>query len=119
MKNFIFSIFVLFLGVLPGTLGCKKGHQFMNQGVIVGWNYGSCVTCGGFYVNMSNDTVKGPATYYVLNWSDAAQPLISGYFSQYNKNHLPTYVSFDWQPVSLNVPGDPANWIRVTAIESR
>jgi hypothetical protein len=116
MKNFIFSIFVLFLGVLPGTLGCKKGHQFMNQGVIVGWNYGSCATCGGFYLNMSNDTVRDSSTYYVLGWSDATFPIVNQYSTQYNQNHSPIYVSFDWQHVNLNVP---SNWIKVTAIESR
>ena len=119
MKKHILSVFVLFLGVLIGSPGCKKEHQSMTQGVIVGWNYGTCVTCGGFYVNMSNDTAKGPATYYVENWSDAADSIIGLYATQYNKNHKPIYVSFNSQPASLNVPSAPADWIRVTAIQSR
>jgi hypothetical protein len=117
MKKRILSIFVLSLGVLIGTQACKKEHQSMMQGVIVGLNYGACATCGGFYINRSNDTVRDSASYYVLGWPDALDSVINQYYTQYNKNHSPIYVSFDSQPVlSLNVP---ANWIRVTAIQSR
>jgi hypothetical protein len=119
MKKYIFNVIVLFLGALIGTSGCKKEHPSMTQGVIVGWNLGSCVTCGGFYLNMSNDTARGSATYYVLNWPLAADSLIDQDATQYNKNHLPIYVSFDWQPVGVTSPPDAANWIRVTAIQSR
>jgi hypothetical protein len=119
MKKSIYIAFVVLLGVLIGTPGCKKEHQLMNQGVIVGWNDGACVTCGGFYINTSNDTIRDSTSYYVLNWPDAVLSVINQYSAQYHKNHLPIYISFDSQPVSLNVPGAPANWIRVTAIQSR
>jgi hypothetical protein len=119
MKKYIYIAFVFFLGVLIGTPGCKKEHQSMNQGVIVGWNDGACVTCGGFYINTSNDTIRDSTSYYVLNWTDAVLSVINQYSAQYHRNHLPIYISFDSQPVSLNVPGAPANWIRVTAIQSR
>lgn len=119
MKKLLFGLFVLFTAFVTWLPGCKKGHQFMNEGVIVGWNYGSCATCGGFYLNMSNDTVRDSSTYYVLDYPEGLNPIITQYFTQYNKNHLLIYVSFDWQPASLGNPTAPANWIRVTAIQSR
>ena len=109
MKKLIFSIYVLFLVVLIGMSGCKeKEHQSLMQGVIVGLNYGSCATCGGFYINRSNDTVKTSASYYVLNWPDALDSVIDQYYTQYNKDHSPIYVSFDWQPVGQTMVSNAA-----------
>ncbi len=119
MQKLILGLFVLFPGLVTLTPGCKKGHPLMSEGVIVGWNYGSCATCGGFYLNMSNDTVRDSSTYYVLGYPEGLNPIINQYFTQYQKNHAPIYVSFDWQPASLNIPYAAANWIEVTAIQSR
>lgn len=91
----------------------------MNDGVIVGWNYGACVTCGGFYLNLSNDTTINANTYYVVNHADNLNSIIAQYFIQYNKDHLPIYVSVDWQLARMNNPNLPANWIRVTDIRTR
>lgn len=118
MKKLVFGLFALFPTVI-GTPGCKKGHQFMSQGMIVGWNYGSCAICGGFYLNMSDDTVKDSSTYYVINWADGLDSVINQYAVQYNRNHSPIYVSFDWQRANLGNLYTQANWIRVTAIQSR
>jgi hypothetical protein len=35
----------------------------MNQGVIVAWSEGACLTCGG----LSNDTIITPHTYYIIS----------------------------------------------------
>jgi hypothetical protein len=119
MNKLVFSVFVLSLGLLIGAPGCRKRHEFRSEGVIVGWNDGACSTCGGFYVNISADTVKDSSSYYVLNYSDALTSVIVQYSTQYHQDRSPIYISFDWQPVSLNDPGAPSNWIRVTAIRSR
>lgn len=85
----------------------------------MGWNYGACATCGGFYLNLSPDTTISSSTYYVLDYPVALNGEIAGFFAQYNKNHLPIYVSVNWQLASLSDPGAPANWIRVLDIKAR
>lgn len=72
----------------------------MNSGVIVGWNNGYCITCGGFYLNLSNDTARNAHTYYVLNYSQSLTPIVIRLNRQYNKNQAPIYVFVDWQPVT-------------------
>jgi hypothetical protein len=89
--------------------------QLMDNGLIVGWNYGYCSTCGGFYLNLSDDSTINSDTYYVLNYSDALTPTILQYSKQYNKNHNPIKVLVSWDPI----PSGRANWIRVTDIRSR
>jgi hypothetical protein len=106
--------YLAFVIVLTMIVSCKKDH-FMNNGVIVGWNYGFCATCGGFYLNLSNDTAINSNTYYVINYSDNLTGLINQYSNEYNKNHTPIFVSVNYVPVS----GAQANWIRVTDISSR
>jgi hypothetical protein len=105
-----FSSLILVIGLIAS---CSK-DQSMSNGVIVGLNYGSCVTCGGFYLNLSNDTTINPNTYYVLNYSDNLNGIINQYYTNYNENHKPIYVSVNWQPIP-----NKANWIRVTNIFSR
>jgi hypothetical protein len=92
---------------------CKK-DQSMSNGVIVGWSYGVCATCGGFYLNLSNDTAKNANTYYVINYSDNLNNMITQYSNEYSKNHMPIEVSVNW----LTIPNQ-INWIRVTDIRSR
>ena len=104
---------VAFLAALIMIASCKK-DQLLNNGVIVGWNYGYCATCGGFYLNLSNDTVKNSSTYYVLNYSDSLNQVISQFSAEYSKNQAPIYVYVIWQPVP-----NQANWIRVTDIRPR
>jgi hypothetical protein len=101
----------IFLGVAGS---CKKDN-FMNNGVIVGWNYGYCATCGGFYLNLSNDTAINSNTYYVINYSDNLTGKINQYSNEYNKKHAPIFVSVNYIPVS----GTQTNWIRITDIKSR
>jgi hypothetical protein len=94
-------------------VSCKK-DQLMNNGVIVGWNYGACAMCGGFYLNLSNDTVKNSNTFYVLNYPDSLTQIINQFSSEYNKNQAPIYVFVNWQPIP-----NQKNWIRVTDIRPR
>jgi hypothetical protein len=86
----------------------------MNNAVIVGWNNGFCATCGGFYLNFSNDTTRNANTYYALNYSDNLNDIVNQYSNEYNRNHMPIYVSANWQTVP-----NQTNWIRVTDIRSR
>ncbi len=99
--------------------GCRKGHAFMSEAVIVGWNYGACATCGGFYLNISSDTSRDSTTYYVINYSVSLNAVISQYSLQYTKNRSPIYVFVDWQPARKTIPYAPVNWIYVTNIEAR
>jgi hypothetical protein len=115
MKRMVIELFALLLFVLSTITSCRKEHKFMNEGVIVGWNYGFCSTCGGFYLNLSNDTVINANTYYVLNYSKALTSVIAQYANQFNKNHLPINVYVDW----LSIPIGQSNWIRVTDIRTR
>jgi len=87
----------------------------MDNAVIVGWNDGYCATCGGFYLNLSNDTARNSNTRYALNYSDNLIPIINQYSTRYHKDHAPIYVSVSWTSISNEQP----NWIRVTAIQSR
>jgi hypothetical protein len=102
--------FILAFGLITS---CKK-DQPLSNGVIVGLNYGSCMTCGGFYINLSNDTAINLNTYYVLNYSDNLIGLINQYYIDFNKDQKPIYVSVSWQPIP-----NKTNWIRVTNIFSR
>lgn len=117
MRNLLIKCALFSL--LACTAGCAKTRPFMNQGVIVGWNYGACSTCGGFYLNLSNETTINANTYYVLNYSDNLTAAIDQYSVQYNKLHAPIYVDVDWQPASKTSPSAPSNWIRVTDIRTR
>ncbi len=92
---------------------CEK-DQPMSNGIIVGLNYGACATCGGFYLNLSNDTAINSNTYYVLNYPNNLDGTINQYYANYNKNHSPIYVSISWQPIP-----NKTNWIEVTNIFSR
>jgi hypothetical protein len=105
--------FLGFILTVSLIASCTK-DQSLSNGIIVGWNYGSCPQCGGFYLNLSNDTAINPNTYYVLNYSDNLNGIINQYSSDYNKDHNPIYVSVSWQPVP-----NKTNWIRVTNIFSR
>lgn len=105
-----FGGFVLAISL---TISCDK-DQTMSNGILVGLNYGSCVTCGGFYLNLSNDTAINSNTYYVLNYSDNLNGIINQYYMDFIKNHPPIYVAVSWQPVP-----NRTNWIRVTNIFSR
>ena len=92
----------------------RKKDQPLSNGIIVGLNCGACATCGGFYLNLSNDTAINLNTYYVLNYSDNLNGIISQYSTDFNKNHTPIYVAVSWQPIP-----NKTNWIRVTNIFSR
>ena len=105
--------FLAFILTISLTVSCEK-DQSLSNGVIVGLNYGSCAQCGGFYLNLSNDTSINLNTYYVLNYSDNLNGIISQYSTDFNKNHTPIYVAVSWQPIP-----NKTNWIRVTNIFSR
>jgi len=102
-----------FLLAVSLIISCKK-EQPLSNGIIVGLNYGACVTCGGFYLNLSNDTAINPSTYYVLDYPENLNGIINQYYADYNKNHKPIYVSVSWQPVP-----NETYWIQVTNIFSR
>ena len=105
--------FLAFILVISLIASCKK-DQSVSNGVIVGLNYGSCATCGGFYLNPGNDTAINSNTYYVLKYSDDLDGIMEQYSNDYNKNHMPIYVSVSWQAIP-----NKTNWIRVTNIRSR
>jgi hypothetical protein len=105
--------FLTFILAISSIVSCKK-DQSMSNGIIVGLNYGSCAQCGGFYLNLSNDTAKNSSTYYVLDYPENLNGIINQYYNDYNMNHKPIYVSVSWQAVS-----NMNNWIRVTNIFSR
>ena len=98
---------------------CNKSQQFTNLGVIVGWNYGSCMMCGGFYLNRSNDTTMNSKTYYALNYSSSLNDVVEKLSAEYAKNLKPIYVYVEWQSLDSVVLGAPANWVHVTYIKER
>jgi hypothetical protein len=116
MKRIIFisAIIVCFLFNY-----CSKSEQLTNVGIIVGWNYGYCSTCGGFYLNRSNDTTMNSKTYYALNYSSSLNDVVEKLNDEYAKNLKPIYVYVEWQPVNLVVPSAPTNWVHVTYIKER
>ncbi|HVM86645.1 MAG TPA: hypothetical protein VMT76_00555 [Puia sp.] len=116
MKSYNIIIPFLFFAALTG---CSKTNHFMNEGVIVGWNYGYCATCGGFYLNSSNDTVKNAGTYYVLNYSASLTETINKLDSAYNHDNKPIYVSVSWQSLHLQDSSFPTNWIHISDIRER
>ena len=105
--------YLVFLFALIMIFSYKK-DQLIDNGVIVGWSYGSCAICRGFYLNLSNDTVRNSNTFYVLNYPDSLIQIINQYSSDYSKNQTPIYVYVNWQAIP-----NQKNWIRVTEIRSR
>jgi hypothetical protein len=104
MKKFI-CIFAIFISATLLLTSCKKDHTWKSSGIIVGWNNGYCVTCGGFYLNLSNDTTRSSNTYYVLNYSPSLTRVITELYQQYNKNQQLIYVLVDWQPAADSLNG--------------
>jgi hypothetical protein len=99
---------------------CRKSQPLEgNLGVIVGWNYGACETCGGFYFNLANDTAKNAGTLYALNYSDSVSAIVDSLSNEYEANQQPIFIYVAWKPLSLTVPGAPANWVTVTSIKKR
>jgi hypothetical protein len=82
-------------------------------------NYGACPTCGGFYLNLSNDTTMNADTYYALNYSESVTATINQLDSEFNHDHEPIYVSVDWQSLHAQDSSLPLNWIHVTGIKKR
>ncbi|HSZ85269.1 MAG TPA: hypothetical protein VK787_04525 [Puia sp.] len=94
---------------------CRKSQQEQeNLGVIIGWNYGACATCGGFYFNPSNDTVKNPGTLYALTYTDSLTGIIERLENAYAGNLRPIFVYVGWKQLDA-----PANWVTVTYIKKR
>ena len=103
----------VYILILSSLFFCKKDVQGTN-GQIVGWNSGYCATCGGFYINFSNDTGITGSTRYALNYDASVQPLVAQFYSNFTKNHQPIPIFFDYTPVS-----DPPSWIHVTHLSPR
>jgi hypothetical protein len=83
----------------------------MNQGVIAAWSAGSCQTCGGFYINLSNDTILSPHTYYILStYAPSLNATIQNLMSTAFKTHKAVYVSLNWYAAD-SVAGQPSMYI--------
>ncbi|HLY70149.1 MAG TPA: hypothetical protein VKR53_10510 [Puia sp.] len=113
----------LFLSAISSCMlfsHCRKSQQEPgNLGTIVGWNYGACATCGGFYFNPSNDTAKNNATLYALTYTDSLATTIDSLSHAYAVNLKPVFVYITWKSVRLTDPDAPSNWVNVTYIKKR
>ena len=114
------TISILMIGLCFLFSHCRKSQARPgNLGVIVGWNYGACETCGGFYFNPSNDTAKNAGTLYALNYSDSLTATIDSLSNAYAANQQPIFIYLVWKPLDQVVPGAPADWVTVTSIRKR
>lgn len=111
MKRNFLGIFFMLICFSYVNSGCKKSHDFKSPGVIVGWNEGYCVVCGGFYLNLSTDTTINAHTYYVLNYAPQSSSVINELYTGYHKNPRPLNVFVDWQNVSDSFFLHPALFI--------
>ena len=104
------------LAALITAIGCtKQSSDALKPAQIVGWNEGACATCGGFYVNFSNDTTINTNPYYVLNYPDALLVTVERYYTAYHEHRSPIAISLD----SVSVQNGYFHWIRATAIRDR
>jgi hypothetical protein len=91
--------------------GCSKKEKFMNQGVIAAWSEGACQTCGGFYVNLSNDTTITPHTYYIINtYPQSLNATIQNLMTTAFNTRKEVYISLDWYAAD-SVAGQPSMYI--------
>jgi hypothetical protein len=105
-----FKIITLFIFATL-IIECKKEEKFMNQGVIAAWSEGACQTCGGFYVNLSNDTTITPHTYYIIStYSPSLNGTIQSLMTTAFKTHKAVYVSLNWYATD-SVAGQPSMYI--------
>ena len=113
-------IFYSAIGLCFLFSNCRKSQQVQGDlGVVLGWNYGACPTCGGFYFNPSNDTAKNSGTLYALSYADSLNTTIDSISSEYAKNLQPIFVYIRWTPLRLTNPDAPANWVIVSYIKKR
>lgn len=98
MKDFLrFISFVCLFVFFAAMISCKKEglppQTWGTDAVIVGWNYGYCPVCGGFYLNFGNNTrMNDSATYYIFHWDTA----VNDFFNKYG-HKTPRFVQIDWQ----------------------
>jgi hypothetical protein len=50
----IFAIILLTLLLA----GCRKDHGYDNSGTIIGQDYRKCMCCGGWFIEIENDTLR-------------------------------------------------------------
>ena len=76
---------------------CKKEQNFMNDGVITGYDMRDCVCCGGLMINFNNETSSYIGEYYLID-NNPGEIGIS------DSSKFPIYISVDWIKDTLTCP---------------
>jgi hypothetical protein len=119
VKNSMKAAFLILAIIACIFFNCCKKSLPLPAGVIVGWNRGYCMTCGGFYINLSNDTTLNANTYYAINCSSSAQNEVDSLNTKYESSLKPIKVYIQWSLNHLTDTAAPSNWIFVSYIRER
>lgn len=108
MKNYILLLAVIF-GVGAFFSACCEGHDdnepdsCSEEGIITGIDFRECACCGGWFIEINNDTLR--ALDLPLEFKESLNP-----------NEFPLPVYLDWTRVETPCLGDE---IEVTCIRRR
>ena len=92
MKKLIPLIFLFVIVLL--SEGCKEEKEWMNQGSITGYDLRLCACCGGFFIEIDNETYR----FYELPSNTEVA------FT--NETVFPVEVNIDWHPDENACLGD-------------